>query len=249
MRKHLGKARYPALVVLVAVVMVLFWRTQLVDRTRAHAAVLPLLPTSSELATGLIRAGLDPEALAAAGLSPGNVTALVGDAYEHLIANQTALELADAAHAQARQQADQLKRVIQSGRASQEQIDAYPAATLEVSQIQTQRQLLLAGIFEAATADLSQSKRNTLAAIRANRDWKLPLEFLTVDRTEAQWVELRDCLANERIAAEIDDEEPDSQAQAVLAQLRGIPAVASARANFDANHAVVMTAWEQTVGQ
>ena len=69
-----------------------------------------------------------------------------------------------------------------------------------------------------------------------------------MERSEAQWVELRDCLANERIAAALDDEEPDDQAQATLAELRAQPQVAIAKANCDAGLDVVTDAWEQACG-
>ncbi len=248
MRRHLGKARYPALVVLAAIAIVLFVRLQLVERSRASAAISLLLPTSSELIGALIRTGLDAEALAAAGLSAGNVNTVVANAYEHLIGVQPLLELADGAMADARRQTTSLKRVIQSGRATEQQINAYPVAKVALAQIRTERHALLGGIFEAATDDLGENHRAALSAIRANRNWKLPVEFLVVERTQAQWVHLRDCLANERIAAALDDEEPDDQVQATLAELRAQPQVAIAKANCDAGLDVITDTWEQACG-
>ena len=75
------------------------------------------------------------------------------------------------------------------------------------------------------------------AAIRA-------LEFLVVDRSEAEWIQLREGLANERVAAKLG-QAPDPIARAALAEFRSHPLVAAARANLDANLAVVTTAWEQ----
>ena len=69
-----------------------------------------------------------------------------------------------------------------------------------------------------------------------------------VDRTEVQWVQLRDYLANERIAEKLG-EEPDANAQAALAQIRNNLAVSTAKANLDANLAVVELAWAQAVGE
>ncbi len=248
MRRHLGKARYPALVVLAAIAIVLFVRLQLVDRSRADAAISLLLPTSSELTGALIRTGLDAEALAAAGLSASNVNTVVSNVYQHLIGVQNLLDLADGNIGDATRQAAALKRVIRSGRATQQQIDGHAVATAAIAQAGPQRGALLAGIFEAGTADLSQNRRNALSAIRANRRWKLPVEFLVVERSEAQWVELRDCLANERIAAGLDDEDPDDQAQAILADLRAQPQVAIAKANCDAGLDVITDTWEQACG-
>ena len=247
MRRHLGKARYPAIALIAVVVVALFVRIQLIEKTKATASMLPLMPTASELAVALVRAGLDAEALAAAGVSASSVGTVAGDVTEHLMTNQTLIELADAAVANAKQQANQLKRVIQSGRATSEQIDAYPGATLQMSQDRAQCQALVDAVFDAATANLSQAQRDTLGAIQENRsNWDLPLEFLVVDRTEPQWVELRDCLANERIAAKLG-EAPDAGPQATLAQLRSDPLVAAAKANLDANSAVIDNAWQAAV--
>lgn len=246
MRRHLGKARYPAIALIAVVAVALFVRIQLIEKTKATASMLPLMPTASELAVALIRAGLDAETLAAAGVSPNSVGTVVGDVTDHLMTNQTLIELADAAHAQAKQQANQLKRVIQSGRATSEQIDAYPGATLQMSQDRAQCQALVDAVLNAATANVSQAQRDTLGAIQENRNWDLPLEFLVVDRTEPQWVELRDCLANERIAAKLG-EAPDAGPQATLAQLRSDPLVAAAKANLDANSAIIDNAWQAAV--
>jgi hypothetical protein len=246
MRKHLGKARYPLILLLAVAIVALFVRIQSIQDTRA--ALFYPEPTPAQLATALVRAGLDPEALAAVGVSPSVINTVVGDVAEHMTDNPGSLELADTAYAAARQERDQLKRVIQSGRATQDQVDAYPSAQGQFALARAQRQSALDDIFAASTATLSQSQRNMLASIRGNADWDLPLEFLVLDRSEADWVQLRDCLANERVSAQLG-EAPDANAQAALTQLRSQPLVAAADANLDANLAVVQLAWHQAVGQ
>jgi hypothetical protein len=248
MKRHLGKARYPAILVLLIAAVAIFLRIQLVENGKAKAAMLLSVPTSAELALALHRVGLDPEALTAAGVSPSAVETVVGDAVEHLMVNLPLIEAADDAWAQSRQQCDQLKRVIQSGRATEDQIEAYPEARNQLALAEAQRQSLLDDLFSAATDALSESLRNTLATIRGNRNWDLPLEFLVMDRPEPEWVLLRDCLANERIADNFG-EDPDPDAQAALAQIRSNPLVAVAKANLDANLTVVATAWHQAVGE
>lgn len=94
----------------------------------------------------------------------------------------------------------------------------------------------------------SASQQATLSTIRANRHWGQPLEFLTITLTEPQRVELRECLANERISAE-NGEEPDQDAQAILAAYRANPAVSLADANLQANLSAVSNAWNQAVNQ
>jgi len=61
----------------------------------SQAAVASAAPSADDVATGLIRLELGPEALTAAGLSSGDTTELVQRAYSHLLENQDAVELAD----------------------------------------------------------------------------------------------------------------------------------------------------------
>ncbi len=244
MRKHLGKARYASILLLAVVAAILLFRLSFVNNGPRRAAAMFPAPTASDLAIGLIRAGLDPEALAAAALSSQQVNAAMTRVSQYLVDHQAELELADAARAQARIQCDGLRRVIQSGTATQEQVDAFPAAQASLAQAESQLNGLVNGVFDAATGGLPQAQRTTLATIRANRAWDLPVEFLVADGPEAQWVQLRDALANERISQDLD-ESPDPEAQAWLAQCRGNPLVASAEANLDANLASVTAAWNQ----
>jgi hypothetical protein len=149
MRQHLGKARYPLVVLLAVATLVIFLRISSTEREKARAAIFPMLPTSTELASALIRTGLDADALAAAGLSANDVQAIVGNLVDHLIETQAFIELADGARAETRQVCDGLKRVIQSGRASEEQINAYPPALAQLAQCENQCVLLLNDVFNA----------------------------------------------------------------------------------------------------
>ncbi len=247
MTKHLGKARYPLIAILSLVIAGLVVFEVVEQSRRARASLIPGAPTSNQVAAALMRAGLDAEALAAAGLSTSAVGNVVNDVAESLAADQADLELADSDYASAKGQCDQLRRAIQSGQATDEQTNAYPTATAQFAQAEAQRAALLDAVFTGGAADLSQSQRATLATIRGNRRWNVPLEFLVLDRTEPEWVLLRDCLANERIAAELQDEDPDPQAQALLTQLRSNPLVSAAAASLEANAAVIADAWEQAV--
>lgn len=245
MAKALGKARYPLIVILVLATVTLFIWSATTQRARALTALIE--PAASELAVALIRAGMGPEALAAAGLSPGGATMVVSNLRDFMIANPAALDVADAAFASAKQSVDELKRLIQSGQGEAEDVTAYNAAKTQLSLAQTQRQSVLDDFFTAATADLGQTQKDTLTAIKGNSDWDRPAEFLVVNRTQAQWVELRECLANERIATD-QGEDPDPDAQTTLSDYRSAAPVAAAKANLDANLAVITAAWDQAIG-
>ncbi len=248
MANALGKARYPLIVILVLATVTLFIWTATTQRARARAFTALIEPSAAELAVALIRAGMGPEALAAAGLSPGGATTVVSNLRNFIIANPAALDVADAAFASAKQSVDELKRLIQSGQGAAEDVTAYNAAKTQVLLAQTQRQNVLDDFFNAATASLGQAQQDTLTAIRGNSDWDRPTEFLVLNHTDADWVDLRECLANERIAAD-QGEDPDPNAQTTLDQYRSAPQVATAKANLDANLVVVTAAWEQAIGQ
>jgi len=200
-----------------------------------------------ELALALHRVDLDPGALTAAGVSPGSVADVVGNARAYLIEYEGQLAQADQSFADAKAQCASLRKLIRSGQGTQDDLTAYTAAQAALASARSQRDGLLDDLFDDATANLTGDHRTTLTQIRGNSPWKLPLEFLVVERSESDWVTLRDALANERIAQKLDVD-PDPDAQGLLTQLRAVTAVSTAKANLDANLATVTSAWDQAVG-
>ncbi|MEE8154581.1 MAG: hypothetical protein V3T53_06425 [Phycisphaerales bacterium] len=247
MAKAFGKACYPLIVLLALATISLFIWTASTQRARARTFTAFLEPTASELTVALMRAGLGPEALTAAGASASAAATVVNDAREYMIANPAALSLADTSYASARQSVDQLKRLIQSGQGTDEDLVAYSAAKSQLFQATLQRQGVLDAVFGAGSASLNPSQTNRLAAIRNNSAWDRPTEFLVANRPDAQWVELRNVLAHTRITADLG-ETPAPEAVATLSEYAGYPQVAAAKARLDANLVVVTAAWEQAIG-
>ena len=195
----------------------------------------------------LLRSGLSPEALAAAGVQPGQIAGTVQSAVGAVSLAPDGLRLADAAYATARANTDRLKRKIQAGKAEEGDVQAYQTAKASLATATTQRETILTQVFDAATASLGESRRQTLLNIRANKSWSLPTEFLVVNRSQEEWVQLRDFLANERIAPKVG-EEPDPTAQAALAQWRANVSVAAAKTGLDTHLATIRTGWTQATG-
>lgn len=247
MARALGKARYPLIVILVIATVTLFIWTASTQRARARAVSALLAPTAAELEVALLRAGLGPEALTAAGLSGGNATTVVGDLRTYMTDNAGVLDSADASYASAKQSVDQLKQLIQGGQATNDDLTAYTTANSDLASARPQRSAVLDDFFTAGADSLSPAQKDTLTAIRGNSDWDRPTEFLLLSHTDADWVELRECLANERIAAD-QGEDSDPDAQTTLDQYRSAAPVAVAKANLDANLGVVTAAWEQEIG-
>jgi hypothetical protein len=202
---------------------------------------------AANLEVSALRAGLDPKVLAAAGVSAQATTSLVSAANTYLLEHPSQLSAADTAYADARRESDRLQRLIQSGQGSAEDVTAYQTQMAAFAAATTQRQAALDAIFNAATANLSQGQKTTLSTVRANRaSWDSPPEYLTVNRSQTEWVQLRDALANERIAIDYPDT-LDQALQAQLATWRASEAVAAATSGIGANLQMVTNAWNSAM--
>lgn len=214
----------------------------------AAATVVMPPPTPADFPSTLIRAGLDPKALAAAGVSSQSIGSLLSAATTQINSAPAALSIADTAYASARTQVDHLTSLIQSGHGTQEDIGSLAMANSNLASATSQRQAALDAIFNAATANLTQGQGAALSKIRSNRSWDLPPEFLVVDRDQSQWVAVRDALANERIAVDLPGT-LNPTAQSNLGTWRADPAVASAKSSLEANLSSVMISWNSAAGQ
>ena len=196
---------------------------------------------NTDLEVALIRAGIDAKTLTAAGVTSGSVSSLGQAASQHFNAHPTVLSSADTAYASARRESDRLQRLIQSGKGTQDDVAAYQAQKAALETATAQQTAALDALFEATTASLNDSKRGVLSKIRTNKSWSLPTEYLTVDRTQQEWVNVRDALANERISAAYGDQ-PDAALQAQLATWRADATVAAAQTALSTNLASVTAA-------
>jgi hypothetical protein len=223
-------------IALLALALPLVWRLA----WPARAAAMPLL--APDTASTLIRSGLDPDALAAAGVSSSQVASVVA-AFEAAVAAEPGkLPSADADYGASKTSTDSLRRTIESGQGSPQDVTAYQSGMSTLQAAETARQDTLDEYFTAATAGLNAAQRLALSTIRSNRAWEISIEFKAQDRSEAEWVALRDALSNERISAKYGDP-PDPKQQALLLTARSAPAVAAAKVNYDTNKASVSSAW------
>ena len=228
-----------------AVLLVLFAVGFLyVDLEKARA--MQSAPSVSDLTMALYRAGLDPQALTAAGLSGQQVSGLVSDVEAHMAGNPLALANADNAHATAKVEYERLQRLVQSGTHTPQDLSAYATATSQYHTAVAARQAVIDAIHQAGVADLSESQRAKLVSIQSNQEWETPMEFTVINRTQTQWVQLREALAHERIALE-RNQSVDPAIATLLSQLRADSAVSTAKANLQANSTAINTAWNEAV--
>jgi hypothetical protein len=214
---------------------------------KAPASRTAVFPLPTDFQSKLIMASLDPRSLAAAGVAQQSVLSTLQAAADRMNAAPSALEISETSGAAARVAADALARKIQSGKASQEEIASYPAAKTAFESAVAARQSVLDGYFSDAIASLSVNQRVALANIRENKSWELPVEYLVVNRSEADWIALRDALANERIAVDLPETLSES-AQALLTTVRADQTVAAARTNIQSALPAITSAWNTAAG-
>jgi hypothetical protein len=195
------------------------------------------------LATTMLRIGLTPDALAAAGCSSADVTSAAGYLNTHLLDDESAIPAADAAWASANNAVQDLKRAIKGGEATEEEIGGLAALESTLASASAARDALLDEAFAVAAAALSLDEKADVLTIRGNSSWGLAAHFLVVDRSQEDWVALRDALDEERIAAKYS-EAVSAGSQALLSAARGNADVAAAKTNLDINLAAITAAWD-----
>lgn len=211
----------------------------------AHAAV-DTGPSPGQVAVALRQVGLDPDALAAAGLTAQQTTALVAAARAHLDEHYTTLRQAQLDHAQARNEHDRLKRLVRAGRATTQQKEQLDQAAAGLAQAAAQLEQARQALAQAATAHLGSAPNDTLATIHAHNRWSHPVQYRAAERTEPDWVALRDALAHARIADK-RQRDPEPEVLQIIAQADANPDVAAARANLENNLTTVTNAWNTAI--
>jgi hypothetical protein len=201
-------------------------------------------PASTPMAATMMRVDLGADRLAAAGVT-SQATTIAIDAAIAKVA-QVALESADAAYAAARPPCDALERKIQSGLGSAEDVTAYQQASAQLASATAARKAALDEVFTTGVAGLPSEQRTLLTTIRANASWKLPVQYLAVNRSEGDWVKLRDYLDARRIY-QADGEEVPAEVTSFLASVESNPTVSKAKADLEASLPLVQTAWNAAV--
>ena len=207
----------------------------------------PPKPASTPMAATMIRVGLDAEVLAAAGVSALDVSTAVAAAISEHDGHQPSLAQADSDYSSCKVACDALERKIKAGLDGGTDVADYQSATAELATYTAARQGVQDDIFDSAIAHLSAAQQATLQTIRANRHWKLPVQYLTVNREEADWVELRDMLDARRIYEEDELEDEPQEVTDYLAAVDGHLTIAGAKSSLDSGIAAVQTAWNTAV--
>ena len=201
---------------------------------------------AAERARYLHLAGLTPECLCAAGLSTSDVTSAITDAVGVIETNAAGLVTAETALLNTERELDELTRLIRSGTASTEQKATLTTVTAAAQAAESDWQDLLDGIHDAVCADVTTDEADRIATILGNDRWSLPIEYKRANRTEAEWVALRNALAAERIAA-ADGEDLDSPFETLLLNARAEAGTAQAMSWMGSNLEAVKAAYDDAL--
>ena len=212
-----------------------------VPKATALSLVPPAGASTEELRWVLNELGLTAENLAAAGVTAHDVSLVVRDAADGLAASREGLRGAQASFAGVRQAKDAMDRAVQSGQASPKDVAAYPSVLHACETGQARLRAARKGLWTRCTVRLSEQQRGMIEKIEANASWDVSTQYLVVNRTEPQWVQLRDAWAADRFARSQRHETPEAAA-AVLSAADGDPAVLVAATNLG-NLAAIKAAW------
>jgi len=201
----------------------------------------PPPPSSTVFAGVLLRAGLGADVLAAAGVTGEEVAALVASV-ESAYSAPTLASL-DEAFMAAKRTHDTLRRKVQSGKGTAQDVTSLRAAETALAQATAARDAYLTSLRTAAKANLSAEKGASIERAHANQAWHLPAHYLVKDRSEAGWVALRDALAAKEIAERDPEETFEESAQSVLASIDAEAEIAAAKVAHETHIAAVQTAW------
>lgn len=200
------------------------------------------------IAAPLIRAGLSAEALSAVGASSQAISTILLAAVQEWQAHPDRLPDADADYATYRQQTDALRRKIRAGKASPQEIADYQTGMTNLATATAAREAALEALRDAAAGELSPAQGLLLEQIHANKVWEeLPIQYRTTALTEADWVQLRKALLNQKTSTKYD-EDPDPVLAVHLTTVNALPTVAAAKASVDATLGACQASWDAYLG-
>lgn len=198
--------------------------------------------TNAQAAT-LISVSLDPEALTAAGLTPTQGKTVIDAGKEAIATHSTALATAQAAIAQQRSEVHALSALVRSGMATGEQVTELATAKAALAAALADQSDALDAIWTGATASLEVGPKTVLSSVRANRAWGLPAPYLSVTREEANWVQLRNVLDQQKVC-DGDGVSLDSGCAGYLATVEGDSTVAAALTGVATHYASLQASWD-----
>lgn len=192
-------------------------------------------PTRGEVTAAAMRAGLHADSLLAAGVSSASFASIASAVREYLAEHPGQMRTLDS-------QVDSARRSANT-RPSE---PPPPQGTMTLDQANDARDAFYAAIFDAATTSLSQEQKSMLRSQKQNKGKSVPAKYLVADRSDAEWVALREALTDQRIAAR-DGREANAEVRQRITAADANAAVAAAGQRLSGDRTTVRTAWTQAI--
>ena len=153
----------------------------------AHAAEMQPAQVDAQLVrTVMARAGLTPEALAAAGISPQSGAIITLGAYTHLATTHTAWRTTIEDQAEARQRIDPLTQRIRRG--EREYLDDLAQAKADLAEAQSIETTLLHQLRTTIGTNITENQWQTIARFHTNRrTLSIPAPYAGVEWDGGSW--------------------------------------------------------------
>lgn len=202
-----------------------------IPAANVHAQTPPSTATAGSGTVVLKQLGIDPQALAAAGVTAVQASSLVAAARSYMDTHSAVHQAALVRVATARALARRLDHSTAAPGQEAESGAALAAARAELASAEAAWSGQQEGLANAATAaaGLDEAVRGRLDRVRANRKWGLPIEYAVVDRTDEEW---------KRLAAAIHAVHEGDRPNATPANQESVNLVAVSRAHVEVAGAI-----------
>ncbi len=209
----------------------------------------PSTPIEIEAALGEL--GLTPKTLCAAGFNAQQTAAFTSAAATYARANIATYRAAMDDAGSARGNVARLTHLIQGGAGSAEDLTALAAAQSALTTALAQKQAFLDAAFSDGASAVNGGGGTVITllnTVRANsRAWDLPASYLGDNRSEHDWVALRDALANDRISTKLNID-PNPTCHQLLLTAQATTNAANAFTNLQ-NLPDITAAWTNCFNQ
>jgi len=221
-----------------------FANTEIGGGIEHESGETPPLTMDADVEVMLLRIGITPDGLAAAGLNSTTVQAALANEHAALDDATALLVAHDGTCSTLKVEVDGLRRLIGSGEASADEIARMAIAKVELASATNARQTFLMTVCMALCEHFNGTAATCIDQLASSKRWKtIPVEYRTQERTEAQWIEIRNALAAKRTHEKAGLAVPEEVTQ-FLATLNSDQQVATATSSCNSNLPGVDAMWQ-----
>lgn len=192
----------------------------------------------------LLRIGMTPETMAAAGVDSTTLLAALSAEEADLADATSTLSDHDATCAEYRRQVDSLRRIVRSGNATEEQVAELASAKQSCESAFASRDAFLEGVCGGICEHVSADAMGAIQRICMTKSWKsIPVTYRTKERSEAEWLAIREALSAKKTHEMMGLEVP-AEATTLLTSLASETEVSEATADCESCLPGVQGLWD-----